>query len=137
MSEDNHNIAEAFQLSPISTAASDALTHRFNDAVAIFNNNQDNTIGGWLDDNVTVFSVSSNRPVTGKQGVEQYFTQQFKDNPRFTPLTPIIVAQNGRTSTVQGTAKWVDDNGTDTIDYVFKFVFDSTRGWLILSLWGA
>lgn len=135
MDKDDPRILEAVE-HPVANIATDALTTRFNDAYAIFNENKDNTIGGWLDENVTVFSVSSNRPITGGKAVENYFQQQFADCPQFNPLSPIIVTQNGTTGTVEGSARWIDSNGAETISFVFKFVFVKGQ-WLILSLWGS
>ena len=135
MSKDDPRILEAVEY-PVANAGTDALTERFKDAYTIFNGNTDSTIGGWLDDNVTVFSVSGNRPITGKTAVENYFQQQFADCPQFNPLSPIIVTQNGTTGTVEGSARWIDNHGAETISFVFKFV--RLRGeWLILSLWGS
>jgi len=104
MDKDDPRILEAVE-HPVANIATDALTTRFNDAYAIFNENKDNTIGDWLDENVTVFSVSSNRPITGRKAVENYFQQQFADCPQFNPLSPIIVTQNGTTGTVEGSAR--------------------------------
>jgi hypothetical protein len=135
MSKDDPRILEAVG-HPAANTQTDALTARFNAACDKFNINRDPTIGGWLDDNVTVFSVSSNRPVTGKHAVINYFTQQFTDSPQFNPLSPIVVTQNGTTGTVEGSARWIDDNGPETISFVFKFVFVNNQ-WLLLSLWGS
>jgi hypothetical protein len=120
---------------------SDALEKRFNSACDQFNAG-DYTIGGWLDDNVTVFSVSSNRPVIGLPAVQAWFKDQFSDHPKFNPLSPVAVTQNvtskgGVTGTVEGSARWVDYNGAETISFVFTFVLDANRGWLLLTLWGS
>ena len=76
MSEHNPTILEPVER-PTANAATDALTQRFQDAYAIFNGNTDETINGWLDQNATVFSVSSNRSIVGRTAVQNYFKQQF------------------------------------------------------------
>jgi hypothetical protein len=134
MSENNPTILEPVER-PTANAATDALTQRFQDAYAIFNGNTDETINGWLDQNATVFSVSSNRSIVGRTAVQNYFKRQFEDSPQFNPLSPIAVTQNGLTGTVAGSARWVDSNGAETINFVFTFVFAGGQ-WLLLSMWG-
>ena len=108
----------------------------FTQAYTIFNENSDPTIGGYLDENVTVFSVTANRPVVGRPAVENYFKQQFSDSPQFQPLQPVIANCSGITGVISGSARWVDTNGAETIAFVFTFVYTNNH-WKILSLWGS
>lgn len=118
-------------------ARTQSMVQCFTNAYAIFNRNSDPSIGGLLDENVTVFSVSANRPVVGRAAVENYFKQQFSDCPQFQPLEPFISNTSGNTGTIAGSARWVDTNGAETISFVFTFVVDSSGQWKILSLWGS
>ena len=53
-----------------------ALLNTFNQAVNIFNTESDNTIGGLLDENVTVYS-HKHVSYSGIADVEDYFRQEF------------------------------------------------------------
>ena len=113
-----------------------SLEDQFNTVWKLFNNNDDPSIGNGLDPNVVVFSVSSNRPVIGIEAVKNFFAQQFSDTPKFTPLSPVTIRQQGITGTVDGSARWIDSNGAETISFVFTFVFENKK-WMLLSLWGS
>jgi hypothetical protein len=127
----------------LSTLVND-LQRRFLAAVALFNAHSKNLFD-MFDDNVVVFSVSSNRPVVGKPAVIEYFKQQFTDVPKFSPLepvsyTPANAGSPAITGTVEGSARWVDTNGAETISFVFTMVRQGGTilgDWMIVSMWGS
>ncbi len=116
------------------------LISAFQAAVAAFNA-QDETIGGLLEENVAMIRVSKpdKPPIVGIKDVQNYLAKDFKyDNPSFNnPNYGIMVNGKGTTGVIKGTAAWNDDNGPETINFVFMFVYDENAGkWLISWLWG-
>jgi hypothetical protein len=115
----------------------DGLKNFFIAAYGIFNQNTDPTIGGALDENITVFSITEHKAYTGVNAVVAYFADQFLDKPQFTPTAyrPDI-SSDGVSGSVTGTAKWVDENGTENLHFVFKLVYNSNKNqWLFLNMY--
>jgi hypothetical protein len=115
------------------------LRKRFRDCVTIFNGLADNTIGGYLDQYVTIQSVHRHQFASGIIEVEAYFLAQFSDNPHFDPGQEgkdYYVSVNGTLGKVWGTGKWRDTNNTNGKDekVKFDFIFTCNGGeWLLLS----
>jgi len=95
---------------------------------------RDATIGGLLDQNVTVFSVKDKTRYNGISDVEGFFTKDFKDNPSFTPNAGYQAFSNGKRGIIIGTACWNDKNGPETIGFVFIWVNQGGK-WMIKRLY--
>ncbi len=120
-----------------STAKKKKLKATFVKVCTIFNANQDKTIGGYLDQNVQVFSVRHHVLYDGVEQVEGYFDNEFKTHPQFTPATNYKVTVSGLSGWIKGHAGWKDDHGgPENLNFTFKFVYTGAK-WLILSLYAA
>lgn len=121
----------------LSTAKKKKLEATFVNVYTIFNANQDKTIGGYLDQNVQVFSIRHHVLYDGIVQVEGYFDNEFKTHPQFTPDANYKVTVSGLSGWVKGYAGWKDDHGgPEKLKFTFKFVYTGTK-WLILSLYAA
>jgi hypothetical protein len=83
----------------------------------------DKTIGGNLDDSITIRTIHSHDTYSGTDDVEDYFEDQFtKDDPHFDPGEHYRVTVNGTQGTVQGTGRWKDGDSHgqfQPLNYVF------------------
>ncbi len=106
-------------------------------ACDVFNKNSDDTIDGALDENVTVFSISQHTDYNGISAVERYFKDQFLDSPQFNPLAyNVDISSDNLSGSIVGTAKWLDENGKDSLHFVFKCIWNSNKNrWLFLNLY--
>ena len=136
----NINLAEGTERLAVTTGCTeDDLRKRFLDCVTIFNANTDSTIGGYLDQYVTVQSVHKGDLISGIVDVEAYFADQFEDNPHFNPGQEgqtYRVNVSGSQGQVWGLGKWRDDNNTHGEDepVKFNFIFVCKGGsWLLSS----
>ena len=117
-------------------ASKSALQTTFTEVCKIFNANQDKTIGGYLDENVQVFSIRHHVLYDGIAQVEGYFDSEFKTHPQFTP-TNYRVTVSKQSGWVTGLAGWKDDHGgPENLRFTFKFIYTGTM-WMILSLYAA
>jgi hypothetical protein len=116
-----------------------SLLNTFNQAVNIFNKGADNTIGGLLDENVTIYSYRQVQ-YSGIANAEQYFTKEFTKEAQFYPtVTSYNVSDSGTTAQVSGSANWTSTStehlpgGKESFDFQFQFVCENGQ-WLLLNL---
>jgi len=118
------------------------LDARFLACVNAFNA-YDPTIGGYLDANVTIRTVRSKHTITGKPNVQNYFQNQYKQNPHFEPNvgnasyhSKVQLVQGILQGTVRGVGTWIDDEerkfGRPEFGLPYEFGFVCTDGsWLL------
>jgi hypothetical protein len=143
------NVAQAtVHLAAATTCTQADLGRVFSDCVTAFNL-WDNKIGGNLDQFVTVHSVHKNVFRSGIVDVEQYFNDQFGDEPTFDPGKEVdaptekdrgykveIHPSNPNQGLVWGYGQWKDNNNThkkwEKISFSFGFACNSGK-WLLTS----
>lgn len=119
-------------------SSADDLNTRFLNAVNTFNGWDD--VSGFLDDNVTIYSVRKNYHVTGKTNALSWLGVQYSDQPNFNPgtrdqeYTVNVTNTTGSVHSKPGTpATWTDIYGTERVSFAFKYVLIN-GAWLLLSL---
>jgi hypothetical protein len=118
------------------------LDARFLACVNAFNA-YDPTIGGYLDASVKIRTVRSKTTVTGKPNVQNYFQDQYKQNPHFEPNvgnasyhSKVQLVQGILQGTVRGVGTWIDDEERQNqrpafgLPYEFGFVCTGDS-WLL------
>jgi hypothetical protein len=124
---------------PTPTPDTSGLDEAFQNAVAAFRAG-DPSIGGLLDTDVTVFSVNTKQRYKTIAEVEAFFTKDFKnDKPSFTPNLGYnvfsIQQKRAQKGVIIGTACWNDNNGPETIGFVFQWVKPQGGVWKIRHLY--
>lgn len=100
-----------------------------------------NNFGPFLSEDAIVYSKKENhKGYHPKHAAIAFLQKECADHPIFTPdpvsqLT-IQLYGPGTAATVQGAAKWNDDNGPESLTFIFTFVYDGSK-WLYSTLWAA
>ncbi len=114
-----------------------SLLQRFNDVVKAFNMHNYAAVSGFLDDSVTLTTLTP--PVTyyGKTAVVDYLQAKFLQVPPpfLQPQSTLVDAARSR---VSGPALWTDiDTANAHLRYEFTFALHpSDNQWYVINLWG-
>jgi len=134
----------------IQMADLDIVQHNFEAVVDAFNHHQLDSVMAYLDDQVSVYSISNKTGYFPKAAAKVYFDQQFRDNPEFTPdhlkKAPIGFNPGSTAAIITDAAGWSETRGgvvyQSRIIYTFTLVKRGGMGgaapvWTFTSLWGA
>jgi hypothetical protein len=114
------------------------LLARFSGVVQAFDAHETYAVGGFLDENVILNTLTPPNMIIGKDNVLAYLNDvKFQDaSTYFGPLSTNVSAP---TATVSGKALWIDsDTGPagELIHYSFTFVLHTDGDWYVINLWG-
>jgi hypothetical protein len=112
------------------------LLSTFYGATTIFNAHQDTSIGGILEETITINNYDQ-QVITNIGPVEQYFYEEFQKDALFTPtVTDYNVSGSGTTGLVIGWANWTSATTSpegEEFDFQFQFVCENGR-WMLLNI---